>query len=155
MGFFQVQVDSLIHIEIISSDYPVLQVKLPDVTNFKIELTKASITDKPVDKAYKIYEQPASFPGGMSRFYKYVFDNLKFPKEVRNGAYNGKVIIEFVIDSTGLIQPDEVRIKQGLCKTCDEEAIRVFRNSPKWNPGIQKDKPVRVKMTMPIEFRSN
>ena len=153
LGFFQLQVDSTVSIEIASSDYPTMQVKLPEVNSFKIELTKPPVTDKPVDKVFTVYEEPASFPGGMQSFYNYINKNIKFPKQVKNGAITGKVLVDFVIDSTGQIPPDEIKIKQGLCNACDEEAIRLIKGSPKWNPGVQRDKPVRQRMIMPIMFK--
>ena len=153
LGFFQFQVDSTVIVEIASSDYPTMQVKLPEVNSFKIELTKPPVTVKPVDEVFTVYEDPASFPGGMQSFYNYINKNIKFPKEVKNGTINGKVLVDFVIDSTGQIPPDEVKIKQGLCKPCDEEAIRLIKGSPKWNPGVQRDKPVRQRMIMPIMFK--
>jgi len=155
LGFFQIQSDSALSIEINSAGYPILQVKLPDVSSFKIELVKAPVSDKPVDAGFKIKEQMASFPNGLQSFYKYISDNMKFPREVRNGTVNGKVLVEFVVDSTGQIPPDEVKINQSLSKACDEEAIRLIKGSPRWNPGIQKDKPVRQKMIVPVVFRSN
>ena len=153
LGFFQFQVDSTVIVEIASSDYPTMQVKLPEVNSFKIELTKPPVTVKPVDEVFTVYEDPASFPGGMQSFYNYINKNIKFPKEVKNGTISGKVLVDFVIDSTGQIPPDEVKIKQGLCKPCDEEAIRLIKGSPKWNPGVQRDKPVRQRMIMPIMFK--
>ena len=153
LGFFQLQVDSTVNIEIVSSDYPPMQVKLPEVNSFKIELTKPLVTNKQVEEVFVVYEEPASFPGGMQSFNNYINKNIKFPKEVKNGTISGKVLVDFVIDSTGQIPPDEIKIKQGLCKSCDEEAIRLIKGSPKWNPGVQRDKPVRQRMIMPIMFK--
>jgi TonB family protein len=154
LGFFQVQVDSVLNIEINSAGYPALQVKLPEASSFKIELMKAPVGELPRDAGFKIKEQMASFPNGLQSFYKYVSDNMKFPREVRNGTINGKVLVEFVVDSTGQIPPDEVKINQSLSKACDEEAIRLIKGSPRWNPGIQKDKPVNQKIILPIVFKS-
>lgn len=148
-GFFQLQIDSATSIEINADGYPMTQVGVPDVSSFRIELMKSP----PAEKTYKIYEQPPSFPGGLEEFLNYIKKNIKNPKEVRNGKISGKVEVEFVIDSTGLIPPDEVKIKKGLCMPCDEEAIRLIKGSPKWNPGIQMDKPVRVRFTFPIMFK--
>jgi protein TonB len=155
LGFFQLQIDSIAHIEIASSAYPTMQVEIPEVNSFKIELTKPSVTDKPVDEVFTVNEEPASFPGGMQSFYNYIGKNMKFPREVKNGTINGKVLVDFVVDSTGQIPPGEIKIKQGLCKACDEEAIRLIKGSPKWNPGLNRNKPVGQRMILPITFRSN
>jgi len=100
----------------------------------------------------KVYEEVPSFPGGIQSFFKYVDENIKIPGEVRNGSVSGKVQIDFVVDSLGQIPPNKIKISQGLCKLCDEEAVRLIRESPKWNPGIQRDKPVNI---LKLHFEEN
>ena len=153
LGYFQLQVDSSAIIEIDCLDYPSMQVQLPSENRFKIQLSKLALTEEPAKETYTVYEEPPSFPGGIQNFYNYVNKNIKKPKEVKNGAVSGKVMVEFVIDSLGQIPPDKIKITQGLCESCDEEAIRLISESPKWNPGIQRDKPVNILMHLPITFK--
>jgi len=61
--------------------------------------------------------------------------------------------LKFVVDSLGQIPPNKIKIIEGLCKLCDEEAVRVIAQSSKWNPGIQRDQPVNVLMHLPITFK--
>jgi protein TonB len=63
----------------------------------------------------------------------------------------GKVFVEFVINRDGSVT--EVRAIKGIGAGCDEEAVRVIQNSPKWNPGKQRGKPVRQRMVLPVTFR--
>lgn len=153
MGFFQLQVDSIASIEIETSDYQPIQIEIPNVSNFKVELEKTVSNPKPSEEIFYVIEEPASFPGGMQKFYSYVSKNMKTPKEVKNGTVSGKVMVEFVIDSLGQIPPDDIKVRQGLCTPCDEEAIRLIKGSPNWNPGLQRGKPVRQRMVMPIMFK--
>jgi hypothetical protein len=105
------------------------------------------------DEVFLVVEDPATFPGGMEKFYDYMSKNIKTPNEVRSGKVSGKVFVEFVIDSTGQIPADDVKVIKGLCKACDEEVVRVVKGSPNWNPGFQRGKPVRQRMVLPIMFR--
>ncbi|HMP99442.1 MAG TPA: energy transducer TonB [Cyclobacteriaceae bacterium] len=151
-GFFQLQVDSTSNIKIEATYYRPIQIQITSLNNFEVELDKIESITIPTEEIYYIIEEPATFPGGMHKFYSYINKNMKVPLAVRNGKVSGKVLIEFVIDSLGQIPHDEIIIREGLCKPCDEEAIRLIKGSPKWNPGMQKGKPVRQRMVMPILF---
>lgn len=153
LGYFQLQADSLTIIEINHFDYPTMQVQLPKENRFKVELTKALVGEKPAKEKYSVTEEPPSFPGGLPNFYKYVNKNMKTPKEVKNGSVSGQVLVEFIIDSLGQIPRNKIKVTHELCKSCDEEAIRLISESPKWNPGVQKDKPVNILMHLPIIFK--
>ncbi len=95
---------------------------------------------------------PASFPGGMENFYKYVINTIRMPRDAI--GISGKVFVEFVIDSTGHILPEDIRVIKSLSKSCDKEAVRIIRGSPSWIPARENDKPVRQKMVLPISFLS-
>jgi hypothetical protein len=152
LGFFQLQVDSIASIEIEAAGYQLLQFELPNVNSFKVELQKISSNSKPTEEIFYVIEEPASFPGGLAKFYSYISKNMKVPQEVKSGKVSGKVMVEFVIDTSGQIPPDDIKIRQGLCPACDAEAIRLIKESPKWNPGLQRGKPVRQRMLVPIMF---
>jgi outer membrane biosynthesis protein TonB len=152
LGYFQLQTDGAITIEINCSGYPLMQVVLPEGDHFKIELTKS--VDGVPEETYKIKEEPPSFPGGIGNFQKYILRNIKLPEEVKRGAVSGKVWVEFVVDSLGIIPPDKIVVTEGLCKLCDEEAIRLIAASPEWNPGIVHDRPVNVSMNVPVAFNN-
>lgn len=90
--------------------------------------------------------------GGMESFYKFVGKNLKYPKRAQYTATQGKVFIEFVIDKNGRVT--DMKVVKGIGSGCDEEAMRVLALT-KWQPGRQRGKPVKVRMTLPLNFVLN
>ena len=91
------------------------------------------------------------FPGGMAALMKYLGANIKYPTISQEMGSAGKVIVQFVVDKDGTItNPAVVR---GVDAYLDKEAIRVISSMPKWKPGVQNGKKVRVKYTVPVVFR--
>lgn len=105
------------------------------------------------DKIFLFAEHQPSFPGGMKAFYQYIGKKMKYPSKARKMGIEGRVIITFVIDKDGSIT--DLKLLRGIGAGCDEEAIRVLKMLPKWNPGKQRGKPVKVQMTIPINFKLN
>jgi len=87
----------------------------------------------------------------MGAFYEYVSKNLKYPSQARRMGVEGKVFVQFVVDKDGSIS--QVQSIKGIGAGCDEEAVRVLQNAPKWKPGKQRGRPVRVRMVLPITFK--
>ncbi len=96
-------------------------------------------------------ETPPSFPGGIAKFYAYVGKNVKYPPMAAENNIQGKVFLSFVVEKNGELTDIQLAGKK-LGGGTDEEAIRVLKASPKWTPGIQNGKPVRVKYNIPISF---
>ena len=91
------------------------------------------------------------FPGGTSALMKYLSANIKYPTMSQEIGSQGRVIVQFVVDRDGSItNPQVVR---GIDAHLDKEAIRVISAMPKWKPGTQNGKKVRVKYTVPVVFR--
>lgn len=90
------------------------------------------------------------FEGGMKAWYKYVSKNLRYPEMAMDQAKGGKVFLSFVVERDGSIT--NVQVLKGVGFGMDEEAARVIKKSPKWNPGKQNGKAVRVRFNMPITF---
>ena len=91
------------------------------------------------------------FPGGMAALMKYLGANIKYPTISQEMGSMGRVIVQFVVDKDGTItNPAVVR---GVDAYLDKEAIRVISSMPKWKPGVQNGKKVRVKYTVPVVFR--
>ena len=91
------------------------------------------------------------FPGGTAALMKYLSSNIKYPTISQETGSQGKVIVQFVVDKDGSItSPTVVR---GVDAYLDKEAIRVISSMPKWRPGVQNGKKVRVKYTVPVVFR--
>ncbi len=96
-------------------------------------------------------ENPPSFPGGISKFYAYVGKNVKYPPMAAENNIQGKVFLSFVVEKNGELTDIQLAGKK-LGGGTDEEAMRVLKASPRWTPGIQNGKPVRVKYNIPISF---
>lgn len=87
------------------------------------------------------------FIGGMNNFYKFISQNYRIPKE-KPASTKGKVFATFVIEKDGSL--NDIKILRDIGYGTSEEAIRVLKLCPKWNPGKLKDKEVRVLYAMPI-----
>ncbi|HZK08862.1 MAG TPA: energy transducer TonB [Bacteroidales bacterium] len=99
---------------------------------------------------FQVVETMPSFPGGDAARMKFLQDNITYPQMARESGIQGIVYATFVVEPNGSVS--DVRIMRGIGGGCDEEAIRVIKNMPKWNAGMQRGKPVRVQFTMPIKF---
>ena len=110
----------------------------------------AQDTTKTQPGIFAAVENEPVFPGGIPAFYKYITTSLKYPQVARILGLTGKVYISFVIDKDGSVT--DVRPVRCMGAGCESEAVRVVSMSPKWSPGIQKGRKVRVQYTMPISF---
>ena len=93
------------------------------------------------------------FPGGDEARINYLKNSIEYPQMARESGIQGRVFVTFVVEKDGNIT--DVRILRGIGGGCDEEAVRVIKNMPKWVPGKQRGKPVRVQFNMPILFKLN
>jgi TonB family protein len=91
------------------------------------------------------------FPGGDNARIKYLNDNVKYPPNARERGIQGKVIVSFLVEADGSLS--DIKVLKGIGAGCDEEAIRVVENMPKWTPGIQNGNAVCVRMNISIQFR--
>jgi TonB family protein len=103
------------------------------------------------NEIFSAVEQQPSPVGGYETFYKYIGENIRYPQQARAKEIEGKVFVQFVVREDGSIS--DVKILKGIGHGCDEEALQVILNSPKWNPGMQRDQPVNVQMSVPIAFK--
>ena len=125
-----------------------------DNFNLKILTTEdnpVQIMEKDPDTVYQIVEKMPQYRGGEEAMMKYVADNIKYPQEAKDKNISGRVFVSFVIEKDGSV--NEVKVVRGIGGGCDEEAARVIKGMPKWEPGMQKGKPVRVNYMMPINFK--
>lgn len=95
-------------------------------------------------------EQMPEFPGGMSNLMKHINSSIKYPVVAQENGIQGKVIVTFVIDKNGAVT--DVKLLRGIDASLDAEALRVVRSLPKWKPGMQNNKPVKVNFNVPISF---
>lgn len=96
-------------------------------------------------------EKMPEFPGGEEKLYKYLRDNLKYPDMATQQNIQGKVYVQFVVEKDGSIA--NPKVLRDIGGGCGDEALRVVRAMPKWNPGIQRTKKVRVQYTLPVNFQ--
>jgi periplasmic protein TonB len=104
----------------------------------------------PPSNIITVVEIPPEPEGGMIKFYEFIGKNIQYPKLARKKGIEGKVFVGFVVEKDGTLS--NVNVLKGIGGGCDEEALRVVSISPKWIPGSQKGKIVRVKMVLPISF---
>lgn len=102
------------------------------------------------DEVFVIVEEQAEFPGGMEAMYAYIQKNLVYPEKAKEKGIEGRVFVSFIIEKDGSIS--NVKILRGIGGGCDEAAMEMVKNMPKWKPGKQKGKPVRYQFTLPIKF---
>ena len=81
----------------------------------------------------------------------YLMENVRYPKEAQDSAVQGRVVVAFIIEKDGAVT--NARVVRAVNPLLDAEALRVVEAMPKWIPGRQKGKPVRVKYNLPISFR--
>ena len=113
------------------------------------DIPDAEISDEPI--FFIVEEMPGFGEGeGPDGFRKYIGENLKYPEEAAQNKISGKVYIMFIVETDGSVS--NVKIARGVDPILDAEAIRVVESSPKWKPGKQRGKNVRVSFTFPINF---
>ena len=103
------------------------------------------------DTVYQIVEEMPKFPGGEEAMFKFISENVKYPQEAKDKNISGRVFVNFVVEKDGSV--DEVKVLRSIGGGCDEEAVRVVKSMPKWTPGKQKGKPVRVSYIIPFVFK--
>ena len=117
------------------------------VQDIKPEVQEDEVEPEPF---ISVEEMPV-FPGGDAGLLKYLYDNTKYPEIARDNNIQGKVIVKFCVTATGGV--DLVSIFKGVDPELDAEAIRVVKTLPKFKPGKQGGKCVRVWFSVPINFQ--
>jgi len=100
--------------------------------------------------AFTVVESMPSYPGGMGELMKFLANNIKYPPQAKSNGIQGRVFVNFVIEADGSVS--NVRVLRGIGGGCDEEAVRVIKQMPKWDPGVQKGERVRVSYNLPVKF---
>jgi protein TonB len=116
-----------------------------------IESDIGDVEEEDTEEIFVIVEDAPMPIGGMAAFYKYVNENIKYPKQALILKLEGRVFIQFVVGKEGSLT--DVTVIRGIGGGCDQEAMRVVKGAPRWKPGKQRGKPVKVKMVLPITFK--
>ncbi|MCR5158068.1 MAG: TonB family protein [Prevotella sp.] len=127
----------------------------PAVTQVVPESGAVSIVkpEMPADTSavFEVVEQMPKFPGGDAALMQFLSSTIKYPKDAMEQKKQGRVLVTFVVEKDGSVS--DTKVVRSVFPSLDEEALRVIKAMPKWEPGMQKGKTVRVKYTIPISFR--
>ena len=118
-----------------------------------IEITPVKVEEEEEEEDVQIFtvvENDPEFPGGMEALYKYLRENIKYPQLAKENNITGKVYVTFVVEKDGSIA--NPRVLKDIGGGCGQEAIRVVKSMPKWSPGKQRGKAVRVQFNLPVSF---
>ena len=98
-----------------------------------------------------VEDKPLFLGGDANKFTEWVYNNLEYPEIAKKNGIQGRVTVSFSIDEDGCVK--DVRVLRGVDSSLDNEVVRVVQNSPRWSPGKQRNKPVKVRYTFPINFK--
>lgn len=119
--------------------------------NTEIDYQAIEVVEEEEDApVFFIVEQMPVFPGGEEALRKYIAQSVKYPAIAQENGIQGRVFVAFVVNTKGEVT--DVKIARGVDPNLDKEAIRVVSNMPKWTPGKQRGKAVKVSYTVPINF---
>jgi periplasmic protein TonB len=166
-------IDELMDIPLTVHTPPVVPIQQPQIVEipddeipeevfvtFDAEITADAVIEEiiyiapDVEHVDEIIEFPDEFAepiGGLAAYYKAIGKALKYPRIAQNLGIQGSVYIQFVVDKDGSVT--DVQLLKGIGSGCDEEAIRVIMEGPKWKPGRQRAIPVKSRMRLPIIFK--
>ena len=127
-----------------------VQLAPPTVTSENVRDDKEeNVADNSI---YETVEQMPEYPsGGTAGLMNFISKNLKYPTICQESGVQGRVVVSFVVNKDG--STTDFRIIRSVDKYLDKEALRVLNGMPKWKPGKQKGVPVRVRYTVPINFK--
>lgn len=115
-----------------------------------IELVELPVEIRDPEETFTIVEEMPEFPGGDAALMRYLAKSVRYPVIAEQNNIQGRVYIQFVINTNGEVT--NAIVLRGVDPSLDKEAIRVVENMPSWKPGKQRNKPVRVSFTVPINF---
>ncbi len=125
-----------------------------DIEITEDEMIEEIILEEPVeeevDRIFTVVEKQPKFPGGTKAFLLYIQKHLMYPEMAKRMGIEGKVYVQFVVDKEGNLS--EVKSVKGIGAGCEDEAVRVIQNSPKWQPGKQRGRVVKVRIVVPLTF---
>ena len=112
-----------------------------------------TVVSQSSQNVYDQVEQMPEFPGGMPAMIEYLQTNMKYPEDAVKQKVGGRVMVMFVVETDGSIS--NVRVARNVFPSLDAEAVRVVKTMPKWKPGKEKGRLVRVNYTLPVVFSIN
>jgi protein TonB len=135
-----------------------LFINLEDDANLGVEIMdykEVEVVEEVVEEEaipFQLVEEKPSFNGGdANEFSKWVNSKLVYPEIAKENGVQGRVTLSFTVEKDGSVT--NVRVLRGVDPSLDEEAVRVVKSSPKWKPGKQRDRAVKVTYTFPVIFQ--
>ena len=107
--------------------------------------------EESAQQIFTVVEKYPEFPGGTPELMKFLSKNIKYPVIAQENGIQGRVVCSFVVNRDGSIV--DIQVMRGVDPSLDKEAVRVIGTMPKWKPGEQRGKPVRVRFILPVQFR--
>lgn len=107
--------------------------------------------EEAAQQIFTVVEKQPEFPGGMAELMKFLAKSIKYPVIAQENGIQGRVVCSFVVNRDGSIV--DIQVMRGVDPSLDKEAVRVIGTMPKWKPGEQRGKPVRVRFILPVQFR--
>ena len=138
---------------VIVEDIVEIEVEAKIETTESDEMVAIEIEEESDEEFFMVVENMPEFPGGDAGLMKYIQKNVKYPPIAKEYNITGKVFVSFIVDKSGSVS--DVKIARGVDKSLDAEALRVVKSLPKYKPGKQRGKAVRVMFTIPINFTLN
>ena len=147
-------------IDIVDDDIEIkedLLVNLEDNANLGVEIMDyhAEVVEEVVEEEaipFALVEEKPKFQGGdANAFSAWVAKNLNYPEIAKENGVSGRVMLQFTVNPNGTVS--DVKVLRGVDPSLDKEAIRVVSSSPKWTPGKQRDRAVKVTYTFPVIFQ--
>ena len=144
-------------LNVVEDDVEVEEIQINTEDDKDVEVVIAPPVEAPKEEEeeeviFMVVESMPEFPGGQQALFKYLGENVKYPVIAQENGIQGRVVCQFVVNKDGSIV-DVVVVRSSGDASLDKEAIRVINSMPKWKPGKQRGKPVRVKYTVPVNFR--
>ena len=144
-------------LNVVEDDVETESIEINTEDDKDVEVVIAAPVEAPVEEeeeevVFVVVETMPEFPGGQQALFKYLSENVKYPAIAQENGIQGRVICQFVVNKDGSIVEVEV-VRSGGDASLDKEAVRVIKSMPKWKPGKQRGKAVRVKYTVPVNFR--
>ena len=144
-------------LNVVEDDVETESIEINTEDDKDVEVVIAAPVEAPVEEeeeevVFVVVETMPEFPGGQQALFKYLSENVKYPVIAQENGIQGRVICQFVVNKDGSMVDVEV-VRSGGDASLDKEAVRVIKSMPKWKPGKQRGKAVRVKYTVPVNFR--
>lgn len=139
------------NMQLMTVDQAQIEVKNENVIEEVIQIAAEVQEAEPEQEVFYVVEESPMFPGGDAEIQRYIGENVVYPEVAKENNIQGRVVLKFCVTETGGV--DLVSILKGVDPELDAEVIRVVKTLPKFKPGKQGGKPVRVWYTIPILFK--